>query len=390
MTPEGTMLSNSARARSTARRTTAAFAIAASCFLTGLAVAPGSERRDCSACYRRPAAAARPPARSKPPLIGAALSPGTDRIEIASGNYGDGPWTVANTNPVRIYGIGPTKPKLTGNLSSAAAVLTINNAGSTVSDVAIEIPASTGKIGLQAGANTEAIGVSVTGSGAVNATGIAIIEQQRQQDRRLRSESRLGARQRDDGDLAECGQLDPRSTIRRCARPSGVLAETSSSLDLQALKINSGRGVEFRNSTGTVSSSLLRYSPPLSGTGYAYGIRLNNTFVGDYTRVLGQQHDPRPRRSCQPGTALLDRRRRRNQHAARQQQPDPGLEHDATGEEVTAGSSTFSISYSRYDVTPASGTARRQRAARRGDLGFVNSIGGRLLAVAQLTAGRCR
>lgn len=372
MTPEGTMLSNSARARSTARRTTAAFAIAASCFLTALAVAPPANAA--TFCVQSPAGCSGTAAGSiETALIGAALSPGTDRIEIASGNYSDGPWTVASTNPVRIYGIGPTKPKLTGDLSSSAAVLTINNAGSTVSDVAIEIPASTAKIGLQAGANTEAIGVSVTGTSAVNATGIAISSNNASKIEDCDVSLDWGP-----GNETTAVWLNAASSTRiydsTLRATAGILAETSSSLDLQAMKITSNRGVEFRDSTGTVSSSLLRYSPPLSGTGYAYGIRMNNTSVGSYTvysannTILGHGAPDSQGLLSSIGAGGGNNSLHANSNLI---QGWIG----ATGEEVTAGTSTFSISYSRYDVTPASGLLAGN-ALLAGDPGFVNSIGG--------------
>lgn len=363
------MLSNSVRSRGLVLLTATATALT---FLGLAAIAP--QANAATFCVNSPAGCSGTAAASIGAAITAAAgSGGTDRIEIASGNYSDGPWTVAPGNPVRIYGIGPTKPVLTGDLSSAGAVLTIDEAGSTISNVAIEIPSSSGKTGLYAGENIEAIGVSVTGNSAVNAIGVAISGNNSSKIEKCDVDLDWGV-----GNDTMAVWLNTASSTRvyesTLRATAGILAETSNFLDLQRLKVTANRGVEFRNSNGTLSSSLLRHSTPSAPATYQYGIRINNNSGGAYSvnsannTILGHGA------AASAGLiSTIGGSGGSNTWAVNSNLIQGWTA--ATTDEVTAGTSTFNISHSRYDVIPASGLLAGN-AQLSGDPGFVNAAGG--------------
>ncbi|MBI5310635.1 MAG: PKD domain-containing protein [Actinobacteria bacterium] len=276
-------------------------------------------------------------------IAAASASGGDDRIEIGSGTYSDGPWTVNPGNTVRITGVGATKPVLTGTLGVGdGAVLTINAGGSTISGVEITIPSgTTGKTALQVGANSEITGLKVTGAGTTAATGVVVSS--------------------NNSSKIEGSEI---------TLPWGAGNDSMAFLDFQRLKVSANRGVEFRNSSGTLSSSLLRYSAPLNA-GYVYGIRINNLSGGAYTvhsannTILG---------NGAAGSGVLSSLSLlggTNTWAVNSNLIQ-GWTSSVT-DEALAGGTNMNISYSRYDVVPPLGLLGGN-ALLAGNPGFVDEI----------------
>lgn len=304
-------------------------------------------------------------------IAAASASGGDDRIEIGSGTYSDGPWTVNPGNTVRIAGVGATKPVLTGTLGIGdGAVLTINAGGSTISGVEITIPSgTTGKTALQVGANSEITGLKVTGAGTTAATGVVVSSNNSSKIEGSEITLPWGA-----GNDSMAVWLNTASSTRVYASTlsatTGIQALDSNFLDFQRLKVSANRGVEFRNSSGTLSSSLLRYSAPLNA-GYVYGIRINNLSGGAYTvhsannTILG---------NGAAGSGVLSSLSLlggTNTWAVNSNLIQ-GWTSSVT-DEALAGGTNMNISYSRYDVVPPLGLLGGN-ALLAGNPGFVDEI----------------
>lgn len=304
----------------------------------------------------------------------AAGNPGEDRIEIGSGSYSNGPWVVGIGNAVRIVGVGASRPVLTGTLGIGDdAVLEILGAGSTVDNVEFTIPSgSSGKIGVFAAQNVEIDSIKVTGVGATNATGVLISGNN--SSKIENSEISLVCGVSNDGLAVSLSTASSTriytSTLGACR---GISADNSLSLDVQRMKINAHRGIEFRNSSGTVSSSLIRYTTPVNPS-YDYGIRINNLSGGNFfaysanNTILGEGSSGGYGVLSSLGVLGGTNTVRINSSIIQ------GWD-DSVAEEPGNGSTDVTTTYSRYDVAPAlGGTTASQLLI--GDPGFVNAVGG--------------
>lgn len=361
------MLSSSNRSRRVARLAAAATAMT----FVVLAMTAGSADAAITYCVNAPSCSGTTSASLGAALTAAAGSSGEDRIEIGSGSYSDGPWTAAPGNNVRIIGVGATRPVLTGTLGIGdGAVLTMNAGGSTLNNLEFTIPSgSNGKAGIQAGANAEINGVKVTGAGATNTIGITVTGNN--SSKIENSDIALPCGVANDGmaiwlNTASSTRVYT-STLGGCA---GILAENSNFLDFQRLKIDANRGVEFRNSSGTVSSSLIEFSAPAILT-YQYGIRVNNLSGGSFSvysannTIIGHGASAFGVLSSLSGLG--------GTNTVRVNSNVIQGWSTSVDEEALLGSTDMAVTYSRYDLAPTLGTLTGS-LLDAGDLGFVNAL----------------
>ncbi len=302
-------------------------------------------------------------------LTAASGSPGTDRVEIASGSY-TGPFTLGSTNPVDIVGVGATRPILTAPAVNGSFVLTMNADGSSLKNVAITVPAADGNIGLRLDKWTSVDGVDVTGAGSTNAIGVDVNGHNSSILTGL--DVNLGWGSGNESTALSLYAANSakiyNSSLRGC---TAISVDTSNNVDLQRLRTTADNGVFFWNSSGTLSSSLLRYSTPAI-KGYHYGLRVNNTSGSTQTVYSANNTiaanganiaDGVVSTASTPGTNNVYV----NSNAI------TGL--DGSVYVDGTGINNLTVTYSRYDVAPpvAVGVGN---ALLAGDYGFTDVAGG--------------
>lgn len=306
--------------------------------------------------------------------IGAALtaasgSSGTDRVEIASGNY-SGPWVLGATNPVEIIGVGATRPVLTTPALTNAVVLTMNADGSSLKNVAINIPAADAATGLRVDKWTSLSDISVTGAGSTNSIGVGLYSHNSSLLDHVDIDLDWGPGNQSKAMLLYAAGSTKvyDSTLRACV---GITVDTSNNVDLQRLRATGDNAVHYWNSSGTISSSLLKYSTPAI-MGYHYGLRVNNT--SGATQTVNSINNTIVSAGANVAAGIVS------------SATTPGINNLNVNSNVIAGlnasffvdgdgTNAVSTTYSRYDVAPpiAVGTGN---ALFSGDPGFVNSAGG--------------
>lgn len=300
-------------------------------------------------------------------LTAAGIVSGTDRIEISPGTYADGPWVTGALNPVEIVGVGATKPVLSAPAVIGTKVLTLNADGSSIQNVAITVPAADGATGLEVDKWATVSNVAVTGPGSANAVGIALAGHNSSVVTDVDVNLDWGGGNQSNAiTLATASSATIYdSTLRAC---TGLSVYTSNNVDVERLRVTADNGVFFLNSSGTVSSSLLRYSTPAL-MGYHYGLRVNNT-DGSLQTVNSVNN------TIVGGVAT----------GIVSSASTPGVNTVNVNSNVIAGFSasflldgtgtnTVSTTYSRYDVTPPQPVGAGN-ALFSGDPGFVNAGGG--------------
>ncbi|MBI4897324.1 MAG: PKD domain-containing protein [Actinobacteria bacterium] len=302
-------------------------------------------------------------------LTAASGSSGTDRVEIASGTY-SGPFTLGSTNPVDIVGVGATRPTLTAPAVNNSLVLTMNADGSSLKNVAIAIPAADGNTGLRLDKWTSVDGVSVTGAGSTNAIGISVSSHNSSILTGLDVNLDWGSGN-DSTALSLYAANSAKvynSSLRGC---TAVAVDTSNNVDLQRLRTIADNGVFFWNSSGTLSSSLLRYSTPAL-KGYHYGLRVNNT--SGATQTVYSANNTIAANGANIASGVVS------------SASSPGTNNfyvnsnAITGLSASAfvdgtGTNNVSVSYSRYDVAPPLAVGA-SNALLTGDFGFTDAAGG--------------
>lgn len=252
------------------------FLLASAALAMSAATADGA--RAATFCVGNPACASGPAnnhATVASALAATAAAPGTDRVEISSGTYVEGPLATGATNVVEIVGVGATKPVITATASPSATVLSVDAPGSSVENVAFLVPGAADPTGLRLTKQAAVTNVSVTADpAAVNAVGILATGHNSSVLSGLDVNLAWGAGNSPTAvGLQAAGSAKIYASTLRAA--IGIRVENSNNVDLQRLRVTADNGVLFLDSSGTVSSSLLKWSAPATMS-YHYGLRVNN------------------------------------------------------------------------------------------------------------------
>lgn len=308
-------------------------------------------------------------------LAQAAINSGTDRIEVSSGTYTDGPWTIAAGNEVQMMGVGATKPVLAPVALGAGetAVLVNDESGSKFENLAIVIPSAMGtKAGLLLNETGDARDITVTGPASSGETGIKIDGNSTSlvTGANVNLPSALFDESTGVDAYAAGSMRVENSTI---AAGTGVRLVNSANVGMHRLNVSSNTGVAMTDSSATVSSSLVKRSGT-SGGG-EYGMRVISTDGSAGIHIL----------NCFNNTLIGNA------------SPGTGVSAETTaGGSVTinvsssivtgwatsfgtslagGGAATMPAVYSRYD-SPGAATPGAGSSAISGDLGFNDEAGG--------------
>ncbi|MFT4049952.1 MAG: PKD domain-containing protein [Solirubrobacterales bacterium] len=206
--------------------------------------------------------------------IDAASSSVATKIYIASGIYTAATVFDLGNKQISLIGVGATKPILTSTSTAAdSAVLTTTNSLSSISNIEVTIPASTGMIGINAVAGGQTIkNVAVTGLAAAGSKGIQldgsyphVTDSSVSLDGVGGSSSAISLKKADSAELSGLTILNV---------GTGVSIDGAQNVVLRQLNITAARGVDSTNGSGEVASTLV-VIPNGSSPGTAFASNVN-------------------------------------------------------------------------------------------------------------------
>lgn len=306
-----------------------------------------------------------------------ATDPSLNSVYVTSGTYSNSTGANFVGKPVKIYGVGPTRPILSINSAPSypadTAVLTTGDSNTVIDNIQVDLPVSSGLTGILSDLGGQLLSnITINGPAADSSNGIIVGGS----NPRVRNAAINVGSGNSNGVFVDGSGSAILDDISVTHATTAVVLDTAENFKLRRLNSRAKNGVATTASNGTISSSLIRASAAGAENSGGKGVSASTTSgtsndvrVDNCTLISGGESGTIGVAASASGAASV-------QSILVNSSIVSGFETAAGTSALSSGVASIDLAYSRYSGALQGSTTLAGGTQQTGDYGFVNAAGG--------------